>query len=287
MNQRPEARFGVIGNPVGHSLSPLIQTHWIRKAGLSASYEAINLQEKELPAFIRSAYSKGFCGLNVTAPFKAAVIPFLDQASEEVEKIGAANTIYIDDRGHIQGFNTDIGGFRRALLEAMPASGLTGASAVVLGSGGAAAAVLTALKGLDLERIVLCSRNRVTAGQLQKQTGRLVQLSDWPARSQNLDQAALLVNATPAGMRGVSELDLDLAGLKDGALVVDLVYAPFETTFLRAARAKGHRVQNGFPMLVHQAALSFQRWFGKPPAVDLAELKELIAVGQETSGGGS
>jgi shikimate dehydrogenase len=214
----------------------------------------------------------GICGVNVIVPHKVAVTAFLDRVDEDATAIGAVNTVFRDADGRLAGTNTDVAGF------AAPLAGhdLAGATVVVAGSGGAARAVLFALARAQVGRVVMLARTHASAAALLDRfelAGEVLPL-DAP-----LPPGCLLVNTTSLGMAGQPPLDLDLSPLPAGALVYDIVYAPLETPLLRAARARGLTTIDGLEMLVGQAAVAFERFFGvAAPRRHDTELRALLTA---------
>lgn len=269
----PFDRAFVIGHPIGHSRSPLLHGHWLATLGLSGSYEAVDLAQSEIDGFFARLDAEGWVGGNVTVPHKTSVARHLAEIDAAAQAIGAVNTIWREN-GRLVGGNTDALGFVAHLDEAAPGWDAQAGLALVLGAGGAARAAIHGLleRGFD---IVLANRTLERAGELARHFGPRVAACDWRDLAARLPQADVLVNTTALGMHGQPPLSLDLSGLKPSAVAYDIVYAPLETAFLRAARARGHRAVDGLGMLLHQAAPGFKRWFGVAPKVT-RELRALI-----------
>ena len=249
----------VIGSPVGHSRSPAIHNAAFAASGLDWVYLAFEVTEQSAGAAVRGARALGFRGLSVTMPLKAAVLPELDQISPTAAALGAVNTISFEDE-RACGDNTDGEGFLRS-VRAATGWDVRGRDAVVFGAGGAARAVALALGGAGASSVGILNRDierAARAAALAGAVGRVGVPGDVPG-------AALVVNATPVGMAGTSgagQLAVDPDLLRRGQVVVDLVYHPLETPLLAAARRAGALPVDGVGMLVHQAALQFERWTG-------------------------
>ena len=256
-------RLGIIGSPVAHSLSPAIQGAALRAAGIDATYERWETPLDALPARVAALRESGCLGANVTIPHKQAVLPLLDEVSPLAAGIGAVNTIVNDGR-RLSGHNTDGGGFVAALEEA----GLSpaGKRFLLVGAGGAARGIAFALRDAGAEAIAIANRTAARAEALAAAAGATaVPLDASPA---NYD---CVVNCTSAGMHGSGAEDIlpcDPAATDPSALIVDIVYAPEETPLLRAARDAGRSVLGGLPMLIHQGALAFELWTGRPAPLD-------------------
>jgi shikimate dehydrogenase len=272
-----KARYGVIGWPVAHSLSPRLHSHWIEKYAKDARYELLPVELENLPGAIKNLVVQGFMGANVTIPHKQAVMPLLDHVDALAKEIGAVNTILYRG-GQLIGTNTDAFGFMENIRRHAPL--FDKHKAVVLGGGGAARAVCHALIKEGFAHIVLVNRSMEKADNLARYYGARVMVAPWEMRHRVLADASLLVNSTSLGMQGKEPLDIDLSQLPTGALVSDLVYTPRETPLLAMARARGNMAIDGLGMLIFQAAAAFELWFGIRPEPDealLALLEEMPA----------
>lgn len=258
---------GVIGWPVGHSCSPRLHGYWLEKMGIDGAYLPLAVAPDDLADAVRALPKLGFRGANLTIPHKEAVIPLLDVIDPLAARIGAVNTLIINEDGTIEGRNTDAFGFlenvRRGAPDWQPHHG----PALVIGAGGAARAVIAALTDAGVGEIRLVNRSRERAERLALDLGGPIRVGDWDRRAEELEGAALLVNTTSLGMAGQSPLDLDLSALPVSAIVTDIVYVPLETPLLAAARLRGNLVVDGLGMLLWQAVPGFTVWFGHRPEV--------------------
>ena len=256
---------GIAGNPVAHSLSPLLHQHWITALGLKARYQAWQVDAQGFADFVRERFADtAFTGMNVTLPHKRAALDLADHASAAARFAGAANLLVRKD-GSLFADNTDIEGFCAPLQHKRPDTDWKAQKAVVIGAGGAARAVLAALMRLQAGRIVLINRTDSRAQALASAFGGPVAHRPWKERQDALQGAMLLVNASAAGMRGAPPLDLVPHGLHEQALVYDLVYTPAQTPLLAAASKAGLETLGGLAMLIAQARPSFAAFFGIAP----------------------
>jgi shikimate dehydrogenase len=265
----------VIGDPISHSKSPLIHNFWLNALNIEAEYRKTHVTAEGLSAyFLTRRADPDWLGCNVTIPHKIAVMDYVDDPGGVRERIGAINTIASETGGPLIGTNTDAGGFLQPLLR----DKWKGQSAVIVGSGGAARAILFALTSLGVSDIVIAARDQARAQALLDHggtKGRVIALGD------PLPPTDLLVNSTSLGMVGQPRLELDLAPLRDGATVYDIVYAPVETDLLKAARARGLRTLDGLEMLIGQAALAFDIFFDAAAPRELdADLRALLLAQQ-------
>ena len=258
---------GVLGWPVRHSLSPPLHRHWLQRYGLSGSYEHLPVPPELFEDYVRALIVHGYVGANVTLPYKEAALSLCDDLDDAARAIGAVNTLIFRD-GRIEGSNSDGFGFLENLRQALPQWNITSGPAVVLGAGGAARAVVYALRCAGAPEIRVLNRTLSRAERLVADLGGSAVAKSWSSSA--LREAALLVNTTSLGMAGQPVLDLDLAPLSVTAAVTDIVYRPLETDLLRRASAVGHPTVDGLGMLLHQARPGFEAWFGRRPAVDAA-----------------
>lgn len=261
----------VIGHPISHSKSPLIHKFWLQVLGLPNDYRAHTVLPDGLEGFFAErAADAAWRGCNITIPHKIAALEFVADPGDVRSSIGAINTVFRNDAGALVATNTDIGGFYGPIAD-IPLSAET---AVVIGAGGAARAVLYALAQADVGEVVLIARNGLKAAALLAHFGLKGKVIGFDAR---LPDAALLVNASPLGMVGQEALEIDLSPLPEHAIVYDLVYAPVETPLLKAARLRALETVDGLEMLVGQAAIAFELFFGvAPPQDDENVLRALL-----------
>ncbi len=265
----------VVGWPIAHSRSPLIHGFWLKRHGIAGTYERIAVPPEEFARFVAGLPASGFAGGNVTLPHKEAAFHLVEPGDELSRRLQAVNTLYLRD-GAVRGINTDPEGFLANLRAAIPGWSLVGERAVVLGAGGAAAAVVAALAMAGAQEIAIANRSPEKVAALKSRLGGAIRAVAWEDRAESLGECALLVNTTSLGMVGQPALDISLARLKPSALVTDIVYVPLKTPLLREAEARGNPVVGGLGMLLHQARRGFELWFGVNPDVT-AELYDLVA----------
>jgi shikimate dehydrogenase len=256
----------VIGHPINHSRSPLIHGAWLAQYGIDGSYEAIDVAPMALEAFFFRLRTGEFAGGNVTIPHKEAVFALCDSVDPLATTIGAVNTLVVQN-GRVHGTNTDYLGFLGNLDAEAPgwSDGLE--QAIVLGAGGAARAVLVALRSRGIAAVHVLNRTQANAQALIEQIEGPFAAHGLEAFARLAPKAGLVVNTTSIGMHGTHFEGVDLALLHKSALVTDIVYAPLVTPLLAQARATGLRTVDGLGMLLHQAVPGFAAWFGIEPAV--------------------
>lgn len=267
------ALYGIIGNPVSHSLSPAMHNAAFADLGENRVY--LPFPVLELEAGVQGLKALGVQGVSVTIPYKEAVIPLLDEIDSVARQIGAVNTIEIRDvsgKKHLCGSNTDWVGANRALAEKVS---LRGASVVLLGAGGSARAIGFGLQQQGAQ-VVLCSRTESRGRALAADLGCL-----WcPLADVDTLQGDVLINATSVGMQPESEVSpVPSTILSRFQVVMDIVYAPLATRLLMEAKAAGCQIINGLEMLLYQGVAQFELWTGKTAPVELMREKLYLATG--------
>lgn len=261
---------GVIGSPISHSKSPQIHKHWLKTNGLAGDYIPMDVASADLRDVLKTLPKAGFVGVNITIPHKEAVLEIADLVTDRATLIGAANTLIFRKDGKIHADNTDGYGFIENLKAGAPHWRPSIGPATVMGAGGSARAVIASLLDAGVPEILLTNRTRVRAEKLADDFGQRLTVVDWVQAGNILEESALIVNTTSLGMIGKPAMRVPLDGLRRGAVVTDLVYAPLKTDLLAAAEQAGCITVDGLGMLLHQAVPAFERWFGKRPEVDSA-----------------
>jgi shikimate dehydrogenase len=267
---------GILGWPLTHTLSPVIHNAAFRKVGLDWIYLQWPVPPEELDHAVSGIRALGAMGANVTMPHKEEVVKLLDALSGDARAIGAVNTI--QRLGHrLIGHNTDVDGFR-AFLEEDAGTDLSGKVCLVLGAGGAARAVVKALGDLGAASIAIAARTPEKGEEVTAQVAHGdTRVCDWENAETEAEEADMIVNATPIGMRAGDPLPG--TRFNPGQVVVDLVYDPPSTELVERARSAGADAWGGLGMLVHQAAASFRIWTGQDPPLETMSAAALRAIG--------
>ena len=259
----------VIGHPINHSRSPLIHGTWLAEHNIDGSYEAIDVSPAELPAFFGRLRSGEFAGGNVTIPHKEAVFALCDEVDPLARMIGAVNTLVVRD-GRVLGSNTDYLGFLGNLDAGAPGWSDGPNDAMIIGAGGAARAVLVALRRRNGGKVHVLNRTLANAQALVGEIDGPFEAHGFDAFPELAPNTGLVINTSSIGMHG-SRFDwLDLALLPGTTLVTDIVYSPLITPLLADATAHGLPIVDGLGMLLHQAVPGFEAWFGIRPTVTAA-----------------
>ncbi|MGB6559104.1 MAG: shikimate dehydrogenase [Pseudolabrys sp.] len=262
----------VIAWPAGHSRSPLIHNYWIKQHKLDAEYRREAVPPDKFAEFVTHLHEHGYIGANITVPHKEPALK-LSEPDERARAVGAANALWYKD-GRLRSTNTDVEGFLANLDAVTPGWDRGLSTAVVLGAGGGARAVVYALVTREVGRIYVINRTKEKAQALRNKFGSAVQVAGWDETTGLLGDAGLLVNTTTLGMVGQPPLDFNLR-CPVSMVVADIVYAPLVTGLLASARARGLRSADGLGMLLHQAVRGFELWFGIRPEVT-PELRALV-----------
>lgn len=264
------AKAAVVGWPIQHSLSPVLHGHWLKEYGIDGSYEKIAIAPGTFAQRITELRDAGYRGVNVTVPYKEEAFALAQERQSAAEICGAANLLVFGNA--IRGDNTDAFGLADSVEEVLGKGWLRFKNVVMLGAGGAARGVAYGLSHYGAAEVTILNRSRARADQLAADLGthlpdadlRTGTLDDWKAVAADAD---LVVNTTSAGMKDTPPLQIDLSVLPEQAAVCDIVYDPLMTPLLKDARALGYQTIDGLGMLMHQAAPSFEAFFGVRPRV--------------------
>jgi len=275
-------KYLVIGNPIEHSLSPLIHNYWMKKYHLVDSvYDKRKVEEKNLKNIIKEIRADEIVGVNVTVPFKKLIIPFLDKLDFTAEETQSVNTLF-KNNNKIVGYNTDSSGFWDTIIKLYPTSGdpmmplpLKDKRIFILGAGGVTASIISALKLQGANNITLSNRTREKANELKKLFPE-IEILDWGKRPAICN---VVINTTSIGLIRDEELKIDFSdydkNFHKNFLFYDLIYNPKETVFLKKARLRGNKTMNGKMMFLNQAKYAFNIWTNIMPEIDDEVIKLL------------
>jgi shikimate dehydrogenase len=269
-------RSCVIGYPAKHSRSPKIHGYWLEQHGIEGHYGIEEISPADFPGFVTKLDEHGYVGANVTMPHKEAALQY-SEPDQRARSVGVSNTLWFDKAGDLKSTNTDVEGFIGALDANAPGWDKKSESAVVLGAGGAAKAVVYGLLERGLKEVHVVNRTIEKAEAFRHAFGSDVVPASWDSLPSLLKGATLLANSTSLGMHGQSDLEIDISVMAEGAVVSDIVYVPLKTDLLAAAEARGFATSNGLDMLLHQAVRGFELWFGTRPTVT-SELFDMVAA---------
>ena len=259
-------KYAVIGNPIDHSLSPILHNHWLKENNINAIYDKIKLEENQIKNFINKIKKKELAGCNVTVPFKKSVIPFLDKLSFEAKQTQSVNTIILKDDLLI-GHNTDIVGFQKAIKSLKYT--IKDKKIFILGAGGVTPSIIFALNKMGVSEITISNRTKEKAEKLKEQFQN-ISVTEWG----KLPDFDVIINATSLGLNNET-INLDFSNIKDNKLFYDVIYNPSETNFLKEGKKLGNKIDNGKLMFIYQAFEAFKLWHMIEPQINNETLKLL------------
>ena len=253
-------KFLVIGNPIEHSLSPTLHNYWIKNNGIDAIYEKQKLNENELEQIILLVKEKKIDGINVTVPFKKAIIPFLDELSIEAKSTQSVNTIFLKEN-KVMGHNTDIVGFEASIKKSK--YNLVNKEVLILGAGGVVPSIIFALKKMKVSKITISNRTKKKAENLEKLFEN-IEIIEWGVVP-NVD---MIINATSVGLKKEDDINIDFSSISKNKFFYDVIYNPKGTSFLKTGKNLGNVILNGKLMFIYQALSAFNIWHGIRPDID-------------------
>ena len=257
-------KYFVIGNPINHSLSPKLHNYWLKENNIDAIYDKKKIEEKNLQTIISEVKEKKINGINVTVPFKKAVIPYLDKLSPEAEQTQSVNTIILSN-DNLVGHNTDILGFDKAIKNLN--FDMQGKKIFILGAGGVVPSIIFALNKMNVSKIIISNRTKKKAEDLKSQFHNL-EILDWG----DINDFDVIINATSLGLNKES-INLDFSKFANNKLFYDVIYNPEETNFLKEGKKLGNRTENGKLMFIYQAFEAFKLWHGIEPQINSDTLR--------------
>ena len=260
-------KYLVIGNPIEHSLSPKLHNFWIKVNNLDAIYEKKKLNENELADLIIKVKKKNIYGINVTVPFKKAVIPYLDKLTFESESTQSVNTIYLEDN-KLVGHNTDIEGFEKSIENFK--SSIINKKVLILGAGGVVPSIIFALNKMKVSEIKISNRTKSKAESL-KDLFKNIKIVEWG----EIPEFDIIINATSVGLKNEDKMNLDISKVGKNKFFYDVIYKPSETNFLKTGKKLGNRTENGKMMFIYQALGAFKIWHGIQPKINTEVIKIL------------
>ena len=260
-------KFLVIGNPIEHSLSPILHNYWIKKNGIDAVYEKQKLNEDQLGQLILQVKKKEINGINITVPFKKTIIPFLDELSIEAKSTQSVNTIYLEDN-RVMGHNTDIVGFETSIKKSK--YNLINKEVLILGAGGVVPSIIFALNKMKVSKIKISNRTKEKVENLKKLFEN-IEIVEW-GEVPNFD---VIINATSIGLKKEDNINLDFSLISKNKIFYDVIYNPKETNFLKTGQSLGNVTLNGKLMFIYQALSAFNIWHKQEPEVNENVIKLL------------
>ena len=266
--------FAVIGNPISHSLSPVLHNYWFKKYNINASYISMNLEEKNIFEIIKKIKNKELNGLNVTLPYKQRVIPHLDELVNDAKSTNSVNTIYLDEQSKIVGENTDVYGIQAAYLKGI--SNIDNKKILIIGAGGVSPSVIFSFLKSKIKNITVVNRTYEKSVFLKKRF-ESINVLKWETLKDELINYDIIVNATSIGLKNGNNFEFDFDNVKENLIYIDTIYNPLETNNIKFLKEKKIKAFNGLEMFIYQGQKSFYLWNKINPEIDDKLLDLLIS----------
>jgi len=269
-----EKKFGIIGNPISHSLSPLLHNFWFKKYNIKATYSLIETEIDQIDKVIDRIKKNELQGINVTTPYKQEVIPYLDLVINDAKKTSSVNTIYLNDDNKIVGENTDVYGFDFSFIQKLKDKDILEKNILILGAGGVTPSIIYALVKKNIKKIFISNRTAEKAENIKKKFP-CVEIVLWEninSKSQDVD---VIINTTSLGMKNGNNFNQVIEKFKAELIYYDVVYNPLETKMAINFKKKKIKTFNGLEMFLYQGQKSFYLWHGINPEIE-DELKKTI-----------
>ena len=264
--------FGIVGNPIKHSLSPVLHNYWFNKYSLNAEYNIIEATEKDLPSIISKIKNGSLSGINVTLPFKQKILNHVDKAVNDAEPTGSVNTVFLDKDRSIIGENTDVYGLQAAYLKEIDYN--LNKRSIVIGAGGVSPSVILSLQKSGVRNISITNRTMEKCIFLKKKF-KNINILPWNSLSSEIKNFDIIINATSLGLKGGEDFTFNFTGTKEEVIFIDTIYNPLETKTYKYLKNEGKKVFNGLDMFIYQGQKSFYLWNKINPEID-DELIDLL-----------
>jgi len=257
--------FGIIGDPIKHSLSPFLHNYWFKKYNIDASYSTIEIDEKDLSSVVKKIKEKSLDGINITLPYKQKIIKHIDKVVNDADLTGSVNTLFLDNNGLIIGENTDVFGLQAAYLKEIDYD--LSKKALILGAGGVSPSVILSLQKSGVKNISIINRTKEKCLFLKKKFKYLNVLS-WENLESEIKKFDIIINATSLGLKGGQDFNVNFDNSKKSMIYIDTIYNPLETRTLKFLKEKGIKTFSGLDMFIYQGQKSFYLWNKINPEID-------------------
>ena len=259
--------FGIIGKPLSHSLSPILHNFWFKKYKIPAKYSLIEIEHNEIEGIINKIRSKELQGINVTTPYKQAVIPFLDQIIDDAKETLSVNTISLNKEGKVVGNNTDVYGLEQGFLNKLKKQNLEKNKVLILGAGGVTASVIYALSKKGINQIFIGNRTSRKAEDIKKKFS-FIEVIEWKNIERVAEKMDIIINTTSLGLENGNNFEQDFKNVKPNLIYYDIIYNPEETMMIKNFKKKLIKTYNGLEMFIYQGQKSFSLWNKTLPELD-------------------
>ncbi|MDA9684318.1 shikimate dehydrogenase [Candidatus Pelagibacter bacterium] len=267
-------KYGIIGNPIKHSLSPVLHNYWFNKYKIDASYSIIEIENSEFPDLMNKIKDKDLAGINITLPYKQKIVPYVDILVNDAEITRSINTIYLDDKGTLIGENTDVFGLQAAYLKEV--NNITKKSALVIGAGGVSPSVILSLEKSGVKNISITNRTEEKCIFLKKKF-KFLKIISWLNIKKELRNYDIIINATSLGLKNGQDFNFTFDKIKDDSIFIDTIYNPLETKTLKYLKDRNIKVFNGLDMFIYQGQKAFYLWNKVNPEIDQTLIELLLS----------
>ena len=258
-------KFGIIGNPIKHSLSPVLHNYWFDKYQINANYSIIKIDETELSQIVKKIKEKDLSGVNITLPYKQKIVPYLDLLVNDAKITSSVNTLYLDEKQLVVGENTDVFGLQAAYLKEV--DNASKKKALVIGAGGVSPSVLFSLQKSGVKQIFITNRTMEKCFFMKKKF-KYLNIIDWSELREEIKNFDIIINATSLGLKNGNDFSFDFDNTKENLIYIDTIYNPLETRTLKFLKEKNIKVFNGLEMFIYQGQKAFYLWNKVNPEID-------------------
>lgn len=258
-------KFGIIGKPIKHSLSPVLHNYWFKKYKIDASYSILEVNDNQLPEITERIRGKDLVGVNITLPYKQKIVPLLDVLVNEAEVTSSVNTIYLNNQEAVVGENTDVFGLQAAYLKEV--NNTLNKKALVIGAGGVSPSVILSFQKSGIRDISIANRTLEKCLFLKKKFPEL-SIIEWKNLKHEIEKFDIIVNATSLGLKNGENFEFDFENTKENLIFIDTIYNPLETKTFKYLKEKNTKVYNGLDMFIYQGQKAFYLWNKINPEID-------------------
>ena len=257
--------FAIIGNPIAHSLSPVLHNYWFNKYNINADYSLLNIEEEDIKKVIQRVKEKELSGINITLPFKQKVIKFTNQLINDAKLTNSVNTIFLDSAENVIGENTDVFGLQAAYLKRI--NNVENKNALIIGAGGVSSSVVFSLQKSKIKSISIVNRTHDKSIFLKKNFNSL-NILEWKTLEQDISKFDIIINATSIGLKNGDDFNFNFEKMKKNSIYIDTIYNPIETKTIKYLKEKKITTFNGLEMFIYQGQKSFYLWNKINPEID-------------------
>ena len=267
-------KFGIIGNPIKHSLSPILHNYWFEKYKIDASYSLLEVKNGELGEIVEKLRNKTLAGINITLPYKQKIVPYLDVLINDAETTSSVNTLYQGDKGKIVGENTDVFGLQAAYLKEV--DNIKNKNVLVIGAGGVSPSVILSLQKSGVRKVSIINRTKEKCIFLKKKFINL-KILDWKDLRSEIKNYDIIINATSLGLKNGMDFDFNFDDTKRDMIYIDTIYNPLETRTFKYLKERNIKVHNGLEMFIYQGQKAFYLWNKINPEIDQKLIEILLS----------